>query len=148
MKTQLQQPCRANHIILKIFIFLAVAGLYLCPKTDAAEAPKSSLKLDKAAMCEGIADFAPVNPGIAFSVTVGKLICYTQFSGIEGDTSVLHKWYRRDELVTTKILMLKSPRWSTYSSIQLRESDRGPWRVDIVDADNRVLDVLRFSVTE
>ena len=63
-------------------------------------------------------------------------------------TATLHKWYRRGELITTKRLTLKPPRWSTYSSIQLREADKGPWRVEIWDDYNHLLDTLRFSVTE
>lgn len=133
---------------LNAVIGLVLIGLYFCPMGMAADADKPGLRLETAAMCEAIADFQPINPGLVFSVNVGKIICFNQFSGIESEISVLHKWYRRDQLVTTRILMLKTPRWATYSSIQLRESDRGPWRVDIVDADNRVLEVLRFSITD
>lgn len=146
MTHHLKRPC--GSMILAAGILLAVAGLFCRPETVAAENSKSGLKLDEAVICEAIAGFRPVNPGVAFSVSAGRVICYSRFSGIEGDTSVMHKWYRRDEIVTTKILMLKSPRWATYSSIQLRESDRGPWRVEIVDADHRVIKVLWFSVTE
>jgi len=38
--------------------------------------------------------------------------------------------------------------WSTYSQIQLRETDKGPWRVEISDQNGKVFDVLRFSITD
>jgi hypothetical protein len=135
-------------ITLAALIVFAFAGWGFDSATIAAESAAVGLKLEKAAMCEAIKDFQPVNPGIAFSVATGTLICYTRFSGISEDTRVLHRWYRGDALATTRTMMLRAPQWAIYSSIQLRESDRGPWRVDIVDADNRVIDVLRFSVTE
>jgi hypothetical protein len=135
-------------ITLGVLIAFAFIGWRFDPTTIAAENAAVGLKLEKAAMCEAIKDFQPVNPGIAFSVATGTLICYTRFSGISEDTRVLHRWYRGDALATTRTMMLRAPQWAIYSSIQLRESDRGPWRVDIVDADNRVIDVLRFSVTE
>jgi hypothetical protein len=99
-------------------------------------------------MCEFIEDFAPRHPAAAFSIEVGKISCFTSFSGIRNSTYTLHKWYRRDELVTTKRLTLKPPSWSTYSSIQLREADKGPWRVEILDDRSRLMTTLRFSVTD
>jgi hypothetical protein len=45
-------------------------------------------------------------------------------------------------------LTLKPPRWSTFSSIQLREADKGPWRVEIVDEKDRLHKTLRFSITD
>ena len=106
------------------------------------------MSLQRAVMCEFIEDFAPRNPAMVFSIDVGKISCFTSFSGIEDSTYTLHKWFRRDELVTTKRLTLKPPSWSTYSSIQLREADKGPWRVEILDDQGRLMKTLRFSVTD
>jgi hypothetical protein len=109
---------------------------------------EAGMTLQRAVMCEYIEDFAPRNPAVVFSIDVGKISCFTSFSGIAESTFTLHKWYRRDELVTTKRLTLKPPSWSTYSSIQLREADKGPWRVEILDDQGRLMKTLRFSVTD
>jgi hypothetical protein len=53
-----------------------------------------------------------------------------------------------DKLSTKKKLVLKPPRWSTFSSIQLREADKGPWRVEITDDDENILRILRFSIVD
>jgi hypothetical protein len=53
-----------------------------------------------------------------------------------------------DELSAKIKLTLNPPRWATRSSIQLRETDKGPWRVEIVDAEDKVLYTLRFSITD
>lgn len=106
------------------------------------------LALVRAVMCEYIDEFAPQNQAVVFSIEVGKISCFTSFSGIKHSTHALHKWYRRDQLVTTKRLSLKPPSWSTYSSIQLREADKGPWRVEILNNRNQIMKTLRFSVTD
>ncbi len=108
----------------------------------------NSPDLSKAVMCESIEALEPHNTAVAFSIAIGKISCFTSFEAITSETYALHQWYRRDILVTTKRLSLKPPSWSTYSSIQLREADKGPWRVEIRTAGNRLLQTLRFSVID
>ncbi len=107
-----------------------------------------ALSLEKATMCEGIKEYAPINQSIAFSLEIGKIYCFTAFDLVPSKTIIYHNWYRNDRLVTSKRLTLKIPKWSTFSSIQLREADKGPWRVEIKDKHKETLKVLRFSVTD
>jgi len=115
---------------------------------EQAIAPENGITLVRGVMCEYIEEYEPRNSAVVFSINVGKISCFTSFNGIKTTTATLHKWYRRDELVTAKRLTLKPPSWSTYSSIQLREADKGPWRVEIWDDHNKLLQTLRFSVTD
>lgn len=115
---------------------------------DRAEDSSRQITLASAVMCAFIEEFAPQNPSVVFSIEVGKISCFTSFTGIKESTYTLHKWFRRDKLVTTKRLTLKPPNWATYSSIQLREADKGPWRVEILDSRKQVIKILRFSVTD
>ena len=115
---------------------------------DSAQSAAKRMTLVRAVMCEYIEEFAPQNSAVVFSINVGKISCFTSFSEIKTSTYALHKWFRRDELVTTKRLSLKPPSWSTYSSIQLREADKGPWRVEILNNRNQLIKTLRFSVTD
>ncbi len=99
-------------------------------------------------MCEDLRERVPLNPGLAFSVRSGKVLCFSAFDAVPRQTSIVHNWFFRDILSTKKTLSLRPPRWSVYSSILLREADRGPWRVEILDADGRLLRTLRFSITD
>jgi Protein of unknown function (DUF2914) len=108
----------------------------------------SKLSLVQALVCEDVKDGIPSNPAVAFSISAGKIYCYTLFDQITDDTVVYHHWFFRDKSSARIRLSLKQPRWSTYSSIQLREADKGPWRVEITDASGRLLKNLRFSVTD
>jgi hypothetical protein len=110
--------------------------------------PADSLQLTRAVMCETIENYVPIGVAAVFSVESGRTSCYTAFKSILDTTHIVHKWYRRDELVTTKRLTLKSPSWATYSSIQLREADKGPWRVEVLHSEGHLLRTLRFSVVD
>ncbi|RJQ66534.1 MAG: DUF2914 domain-containing protein [Desulfobacteraceae bacterium] len=133
-----------SAIVLGCSLWTAVSGHAAENSSDAERA----FKLVRAVMCESIDGFEPKFVSVAFSINAGKISCYTSFEGIADTTFVEHKWYLRDELVTSKRLTLKTPRWATYSSIQLREDDKGPWRVEIWDARNQMIQTLRFSVTD
>ena len=99
-------------------------------------------------MCEGIKDYEPQNRAVVFSIAIGKVSCFTSFDPVPQNMYIYHSWYRSDRLITTKRLSLKTPEWSTFSTIQLREADKGPWRVDIKDNNGKIIKIVRFSITD
>jgi hypothetical protein len=116
---------------------------------DTAQSPaRSALVLEQAVMCESIDAFVPQNPAVVFSLSIGEVLCFSAFDSVPREMSIYHKWYRRDQLSTSRKLMLKPPRWSTFSRIQFREGDKGPWRVDVTDENGYVFHTVRFSVTD
>ena len=130
---------------------ITVAVFLLLPfqtKTTVFGAEPSQLQLFQALMAEDIFSNAPRNPTTVFSIEQKKAVCYTSFSQVPQKLIVYHNWYHRDVPSAKIRLTLKPPSWSTYSSIELNQSDIGPWRVEITDESGNVLDVLRFSVTE
>jgi hypothetical protein len=140
---------------MRLFIMGLIFTVFFCgvpygsaAATETGGPGTGGIVLVRAVMCESIQGYEPQHSAVVFSIDVGKISCFTSFDRIGVTTAALHKWYRRDELVTTKRLTLKPPSWSTYSSIQLREADKGPWHVEIYDDNNNLLDTLRFSVTD
>ena len=131
--------------IIAIHFFLL---LPLHPLKNISNANASQLRLYQALMCEDIFANAPGNPTIVFSIAQKKAVCFTSFDEVPQKTIIYHNWYHRDVPSAKIRLTLKPPRWSTYSSIQLRRTDIGPWRVEITDAKGNLLGVLRFSVTD
>jgi hypothetical protein len=99
-------------------------------------------------MCEKVENLIPIRSGVTFSVSVGQVFCFTSFNPVPKTTVIYHRWYHKDELSTQTRLRLYPPRWATYSVIQLRETDKGPWRVEVSDQDGRIFDILRFSITD
>lgn len=128
--------------------------LLLCSKPSAqdsapSQAPPSTetLRLIEAEMCEDVTEGKPKNRGIAFSVGIGRVFCFSVFS-VNQKTSIYHNWYYKEKLSTKTRFSLNPPRWSVFSTIQLREADKGPWRVEITDQKGRVLHILRFSIID
>ena len=133
-----------------LFFSLFISSKVLAEKTgDPAALPAvKKLTLVEAVMCEEIEGPSPRNQAIVFSMALGKVICITSFDPVPEGTCVYHKWFRRDKLVTKTKLSLRPPRWSAFSSIHLREVDRGPWRVEITDQQGNLFQTLRFSITD
>jgi hypothetical protein len=131
---------------MTLLAVVVLTGL-LAPLDTAFAADKAPELVD-AVMCEGVRELAPVNRAAVFSIATGKVSCFSSFDPVPRQTFIYHRWYYRDELSTKKRLFLKPPSWSTYSSIQLREADKGPWRVEIADEKGRIFETLRFSVTD
>lgn len=145
---------------MKLFAYLFSAFLLMtcgCHALAAqtAELPQNGkpasgqeLDLKQAVMCQRVENLTPISPGAVFSVSSGQVCCYTSFDPVPRHTVIYHRWYHRDELSTQTRLRLYPKKWSTYSVIQLRETDKGPWRVEVVDQYGHVFDVLRFSITD
>ena len=116
--------------------------------TGASKSSAGKIVLVQAVICEDLRELIPQNPTTVFSIERRKAICFTSFDPVSKKTIIYHQWIHRDRTSAKIKLTLKPPRWSTYSSIQFREEDIGPWRVEITDSQGQILDVLRFSITE
>jgi hypothetical protein len=138
-----------------LLVFMLWGGPFLSLQAfpqESAEPPSESaskeLTLVEAAMCEGIRGYNPYNQAVVFSRTIGKVSCFTYFDPVPEEMFIYQDWFHKDRLSTRIKLFLQPPRWSTFSSIQLREADKGPWRVEVTDQGGNVLCVLRFSITD
>lgn len=106
------------------------------------------LAVTQAVMCEEIKGYEPHNKAAVFSISAGKVYCFTAFNPVPRNMYVYHSWYRRDRLITTRRLSLKTPEWSVFSTIQLRQADKGPWRVEVKDHNGGIIKTIKFSITE
>lgn len=130
-------------ITIQFLIFFPIDLLKNLNTANAAQ-----LELFQALMCEEILANAPRNPTTVFSITQKKAVCYSSFDQVPQKSVVYHNWFHHDVPSAKIRLILNPPRWATFSSIQLRKTDIGPWRVEITDEKGGVLGVLRFSVTD
>ncbi|GEM_PF-185515 len=104
--------------------------------------------LKQAVLCEKIEKSKPVYEGVVFSAGIERLFCFTYFEPVYGASEIFHKYYFNDKLEKKYPLSIKPPSFATYSRIDLRESDKGPWRVEITDAEDNILTEIRFSITD
>jgi len=125
-----------------------VAGLFLLFPLIAESQSDEPIELVDAVMCEDIKGGDPINRTTVFSIERRTAVCFSAFDPVPQQTVIYHQWFHRDTPSAKIKLTLKPPRWSSYSSIQLRAEDIGPWRVEITDSQGNIYHVLRFSVTE
>ena len=138
-------------IMFFAFSFLSIAPLSAQTQSGTngpTEAPAGGIKLVQAVVSEDLQEQTPQNVTTVFSIERRKAICYTSFDPVPEKTEIYHNWFHRDRPSAKIKLTLKPPRWSTYSSIQFRAQDIGPWRVEITDSNGQIFDILRFSITE
>ena len=129
-------------------VYWAVFVLILFHGSQAVSQESGVLTMKEAVMCEEIKERAPVNKTIVFSLAVRKAICFTFFSEVPEKVIIYHNWYKQDKLIARVRLRLQPPQWTTFSSIPLKEKDKGPWRVELIDHEGKLLRVLRFSITD
>lgn len=138
---------RYLYLLLFLCVFITSAGsLRSQESTDNLD--NEPLTLGQAVMCESIEAYSPENVAVVFSIGLGKVLCYTAFDHVPEETVIFHSWFRKDQLSSKRKLTLKPPSWSTFSGIQFRETDKGPWRVEISDSEGNILHILRFSITD
>ena len=129
-------------------VFYFVVILLFAATNVCSQQPDAKMKMVQAVMCESIDNFKPVNPGVVFSISSGEVFCFSEFDPVFEKTHVFHKWYKKDKLIFTMRLTLSPPKWSSFSRIQIRDADKGPWRVEIRSAADTLLQTLRFSMAD
>jgi hypothetical protein len=135
-------------MISAVLLCLCLSGGSPSLAQEKGGGPHARPSLIRAVMCEGTKDYVAQNPAVVFSVVIGRVLCFTDFDPVPEKTIIYHNWFFRDRLITKIGLSLQPPRWSTFSSIQLREADKGPWRVIVTDQEGQVYQELRFSITD
>jgi hypothetical protein len=115
------------------------------PAMQAQETDK--LEVSVAAICKDVVDREPVDSGISFEATVGKLCCFTKITGAQSPTQVTHVWLFDGTERARVDLAVNAISWRTFSSKVIQEHELGAWRVDVLDAEGNVLKTLEFAVT-
>lgn len=112
----------------RVVIGIAICIGLLLPRTGHSEAQTPDVVLGRAMICESIENYQPVNPAVVFSMARGEVFCFSEFDSVRVKAPIFHKWYKHDKLIFTMRLVLTPPKWSSFSRIQLRDADKGPWR--------------------
>lgn len=110
--------------------------------------PATSNPVGRSVMCENVIDNHPVNETVLFSIANGKAVCFTYLTQVSKKIILFHNWYKTDKLSSRFPLPIEPLQGFALTKIQLRESDKGPWRVEIVDEGGNLLKVLRFSIMD
>jgi hypothetical protein len=107
-----------------------------------------ALQLEQAVVCENVVDREPMNSGTQFAATIGKLYCFTKLVDADAPTRVTHVWYFGDMERARVDLSVGASTWRTYSSKLIQTTEIGTWRVEILDADENILDTINFEIAQ
>lgn len=132
---------------LRYLVSILAAAIICAPALWAQEATGNLLEVSRAAICPRIVDRHPVEQGVRYSPTVGKIYCFSRISNIESATQIQHVWYYKNTERARVELAVNPPSWRTFSSKRISTTDTGRWRVDILDHDGNVLKTLGFDIT-
>ena len=116
--------------------------------TESHELSAKPYVMTSSIMCEKVSGGQPVNPAVVFSASGKKVYCLSHFTDVRSKEYIFHNWFRRDVSVAKIKLLLQSPKWSTFSSMPMRETEKGPWRVEVTGENGEILSVLRFSIVD
>ncbi len=125
---------------------LALILIFFVPSSIYAQ-QSDSLNVATAVISKNIADRQPVEPGSSFSVSVGRLFCYSKVTNIQSSTEIYHVWYYGDIERARVALNVNPPNWRTYSSKIIQAHEIGKWHVKILDDANNMLQDIEFDLT-
>ena len=138
---------------MKRFVFSSgacVAILSLCliiPFSSQAQ-QAGALIVESASICTGVVNREAVDAGTSFSVSVGKLYCFSKIANIQEPTEIVHVWYYGETERARLSLGVNPPAWRTYSSKIIQAHEVGSWRVEILDASGHLLETAKFELTQ
>jgi hypothetical protein len=129
--------------------FFGALILVICLSTTFqvdAQGP-ASVEVIEGVICKDVLDRVPVEMGIRFPASVGRLYCFTKLATQQVPTQVTHVWYYGDVERARITLPINSSTWRTFSSKKIQIYEVGQWLVDIVGPDGNVIQTLRFRIT-
>lgn len=112
---------------------LALGLALLAPRPARAESAEGGIKVELQFARE-LAERKPLEPGTSF--TPGKVYCWNELKGGEGDYTITHVWYRDGKQVRKQPIRARGKKWVTWSFHKLTP---GSWRVEVLDGAGKVI---------
>ena len=150
LSTRLARGLKTLTCFLVCACFTATVVFAADPVKDTTSiaAGQEPVILGEATVSEKVKNGIPFTSAAAFSIKLGRIYCFTDFVAVNAKTVIYHNWFHRDAKRASVKLALRPPRWATFSSVTLRDTDKGPWQVEITTENGKVLQILRFSVID
>lgn len=129
-----------NKRVLTIWVCI----LFFASSVIALE--KLVIKVNEIKFCKSVEEMKPIGNGTRFNEDVGMIYCFTKLKSNLETGSVFHIWYYKDKEMAKIQLPVKAKTWSTWSSKEISEGQRGEWRVDVVDPSGKLLANRKFRI--
>jgi hypothetical protein len=123
-----------------LLVVLSVALLWSGPALAAG------LQVAQGVVTTQVVNRMPVDEIQSYTVSVGKLYCFTRIVGAQGDTTVTDVWKLNGQEVARVELPVRSSDWRTWSSKTIPPEAKGEWEVDVLDAQGQLLKTIKFTL--
>ena len=97
-----------------------------------------SPQVKRAVLTSAVTGREPVDNLNSNTTDLKKIFFFTELVGLEGQT-VRHRWLFGDEVKAEIPFKISGPRWRVWSSKRMTPAWAGAWKVQVVDAQGRVL---------
>ena len=117
------------------------------PKTEAAPAKeKGEFAIARAVVGTGVENKEPVGAADAFPASTEKVSCFIEATNVPKDMELTTVWSMGDkEMRKINATVKAGPRWRTWVEKKVGGM-KGDWKVEIKDADGKVLKDVKFKV--
>ena len=136
-------------VLTFIFVTFLVAGLTLPvigQEKPKAETPAKEMAIARAVVGTGVENKEPVGTAETFLASTEKVYCFIEAANIGKDTEVSFVWFLGDkEMRKINVPLAAGPKWRTWTYKNIG-GQKGEWKVEIRDAEGKVLKDLKFKV--
>jgi hypothetical protein len=135
---------------LILLISCALAGTFARPalgqEKPKAEAGAKEMTVSRAVVGTGVDKMEPVGTAETFPAATEKVYCFIEVNNIPKDTDLSFVWSFGGKEVRKLDLPVKAgPKWRTWAYKNLG-GQKGDWKVEIKDAEGKVLKEVKFKV--
>lgn len=125
---------------------LAVVAATPLAAQEAEKAAPAAVTVIQAVVAPAIEDREPVGEAEAFPADVGTLYFYTVIEGEFAEAAIQHVWLLDGKEVARVPLVVRGPRWRTWSSKRVPPDWTGQWTARVVTGDDQELGSVTFTV--
>ena len=123
-----------------------VIGFALVALLAPLGASAQSLSVAESALATGVVDRMPTGQAMTFPANVERVYAWTRIQGAEGQAMIHHVWIHDGVERADLELNIGGSPWRTWSNKAIPPEWAGDWRVEVRDANGRVLETIRFTV--
>tara|TARA_B100000003_G_C10880068_1_gene350801 strand:+ start:68 stop:1102 length:1035 start_codon:yes stop_codon:yes gene_type:complete len=99
-------------------------------------------------ICKNISNNKPYDSGTKFSTDIGRVYCHSLLdNNDEKSNAIYHNWYMNGQLKAKVRIRIKSGKnIPAISYRDIKNSDAGEWKVEIIDSDKKILETIIFEL--
>ena len=120
------------------------------PKKDKKDTarPLERMVVLSSLACKKVKNNQPLYPGKRFPTDVGRVYCHSLLDNNSGKhNDIYHIWYMNGNLkAKVRIRVRDGKEIPAFSDREIKNNDKGIWKVEITDSDKKILDTVIFEV--